>query len=84
MHRLPNANLVSFLGLFKKVQLQSINFKSFATSSHAASLSGGVLVFWEAGQKHIINCEEMKLCKILDLNVKVKTDERKYWPIDES
>ena len=26
-------------------------------------------------------CEEMKLCKILDLNVKLKNDENKFSPI---
>ena len=34
-------------------------------------------------QKHIVECgkfEEMKLCKILDLNVNV-TVESKFWPI---
>ena len=31
--------------------------------------------------KHVVNCEEMKLCKIVGLNVKVKTDESKNLPI---
>ena len=46
--------------------------------------SGAILVFWEAWQKHIVKCEEMKLCKIFDLNVKVKTEERKFRPINDS
>ena len=45
---------------------------------------GGILVFWEVWQKHIVKCEEMKLCKNLDLNVKVKNHESKFWRINES
>ena len=41
---------------------------------------GGILVFWEPCQKHPIRCKEIKLWNILDLNVKVKTDESKIWP----
>ena len=29
----------------------------------------------------IANCEEMKLCKILSLNVKLKNDENNLFPI---
>ena len=42
---------------------------------------GGILVFWEPWQNHPVKCEEMKLSKTFDLNVKVKTDERKFWRI---
>ena len=41
----------------------------------------GVLVFWESWQDRVVNCEEMKLCKILGLNVKLKNDESKILPI---
>ena len=40
----------------------------------------GMLVFWELCQKHPVKYEEMKLCNILDLNVKVKIDESTIWP----
>ena len=42
---------------------------------------GGILVFWEQWQNHVVNCEEMKLCKIVGLNVTMKTDESKNLPI---
>ena len=45
------------------------------------SMVVGILVFWEAWQKHFVKCDEMKVCKILDLNLKVKTDESKFWPL---
>ena len=32
-------------------------------------------------RNHAVNCEEMKLCKILSLNVKLKNDKRKFLPI---
>ena len=32
-------------------------------------------------QNHVGNCEEVKLCKILGLNVKLKSDESKFLPI---
>ena len=35
------------------------------------------MVFWGALQPQTVKCEEMKSCKILNLNVKVKTDENK-------
>ena len=30
---------------------------------------------------HVVNCEEMELCKILGLNVKLKNDKSKFSPI---
>ena len=36
-----------------------------------------ILVFWESWRNHVVNCEEMKLSKILVLNVKLKNDESK-------
>ena len=36
---------------------------------------GVILVFCESWQDHVVNCEEMKLCKILGSNVKLKNDE---------
>ena len=42
---------------------------------------GGILVFWESRLNHVVNCEEMKLCKILALNVKLKKSESKILPI---
>ena len=30
---------------------------------------------------HDFKCEQMRLYKILDFNVKVKADESKFWPI---
>ena len=41
----------------------------------------GLLVFWESWQHHVVSCEEMKICKILGLNVKIKTDESKILPV---
>ena len=41
---------------------------------------GGILVFWEVCRNHVLNCEEMKLCNNLGLNVKLKTDESKFLP----
>ena len=38
----------------------------------------GILVFWESLRNHLVNCEEMKYCKILGLNVKLKNDESKF------
>ena len=35
----------------------------------------GMLVFCESWRNHVVNCEEMKLGKILGLNVKLKNDE---------
>ena len=38
--------------------------------------------YWSFGSRdEIANCEEMKLCKILSLNVKLKNDENKLSPI---
>ena len=34
--------------------------------------------------KHPVKCEEIKHSKILNLNVKVKTDESKFWPMTDS
>ena len=42
---------------------------------------GGILVFWESRLNHVVNCEEIKLCKILALNVKLKKSESKILPI---
>ena len=42
---------------------------------------GGELLFWEAWQNHIVKCEGMKFCKILDFNVKVKDDKSEFLPI---
>ena len=42
---------------------------------------GGILVFWESRQNHVVDCEEMKLCKFLGLNMKLKNDESKFLPI---
>ena len=42
---------------------------------------GGMLVIWESWQNHVVNWEEMKDCKILSLNVKLKNDESKFSPI---
>ena len=42
---------------------------------------GGILVFWELWRNHVVNCEEMKLCKNLGLNVKLKNDESKFSPM---
>ena len=39
---------------------------------------GDILVFWESQRKHVVNCEEMKLCKTFGLNVKLKNDESKF------
>ena len=36
---------------------------------------------WESWRNHVINCEEMNLCKILGLNVKIKTDLSNILPI---
>ena len=36
---------------------------------------GFLLEIMGPGQKHPVKCEEIKLCNILDLNVKVTTDE---------
>ena len=30
--------------------------------------------------KHVVNCEEMKLCTIVGLDVKLKNDESKFLP----
>ena len=40
-----------------------------------------ILVFWEAWWNHAFNGEEMKLFKILCLDVKLKNDESKFSPI---
>ena len=42
---------------------------------------GGILVFWESWRNHVVNWEEMILCKILGLNVKLKNDKSKSSPI---
>ena len=42
---------------------------------------GAILVFWESLRNHAVNCEEMKLCKILGLNVKLKNGKSKVSPI---
>ena len=42
------------------------------------SLWEGILVFWESGRNHVVNCEEIKLCKILGLDVKLKNDESNF------
>ena len=42
---------------------------------------GFLLEIIGSGQKHPVKCEEIKLRNTLDLNVKVKTDESKIWPI---
>ena len=47
-------------------------------------LMGGILVFWESWQNHVVNCEEMKLCKIFGLNVKLKNDESKFLQKNDS
>ena len=44
-------------------------------------MHGRHLVFWESWQNHVVKCVEMKLCKVLDLKVKVKTDKSKFQPI---
>ena len=47
------------------------------TTVRALKLIGGILVFWEPWQKHPVKCEEMKLNKISDSDVKVNTEESK-------
>ena len=44
----------------------------------------GILVFWKAWQKHVIKCEDIKLCKTLDLNVKAKTDKKQVLANNDS
>ena len=44
---------------------------------------GGILVFWESWRNLVVNSEEMKLCKILGINVKLKNDKFKFSPIKE-
>ena len=46
----------------------------------ASTTDGGILVFWESLQNHAFNCEEMKLSKILGLNVKLKYGKSKVSP----
>ena len=47
-------------------------------------IMGGILVFWEAWQKHVLKCEDIKLCKTLDLNVKAKTDKKQVLANNDS
>ena len=53
--------------------------------SHLVDLSrwkmGGVLVFWELWQNHVVNCKEMKLSNFFGLNVKLKNDMSKCPPM---
>ena len=42
---------------------------------------GGILVIWERWRNHVVNWEEMRVGKILSLNVKLKNDESKFLPI---
>ena len=42
---------------------------------------GGILVFWESWQNHVVNCDKMKLCKIFGLYVKLKNDKSKFLPM---
>ena len=41
----------------------------------------GILVYWEARQKHTVKGEEMRIYKILDFNLKAKTDMSIFGPI---
>ena len=60
--------------------LLAVRYSDF-WSTKTALLMGGILVFWESWQNHVVNCEEMKLSEILGLNVKLKNDERKFLQI---
>ena len=46
--------------------------------SKSLKYMGGILVLSESLQNHVVNCEEMRLCKILGLKVKLKNDESKF------
>ena len=60
--------------------LLAVHYSDF-WSTKTALLMGGILVFCESWRNHAVNWEEMKLTKILGLNVKLKNDESKFLPI---
>ena len=43
----------------------------------------GILVFWESWRNLVVNSEEIELCKILGINVKLRNDKFKFSPIME-
>ena len=57
------------------------SFGEFSYKANFLYIGGGILVFWELWPKHVVNCEEMKLCKILSLKLKLKNDKSKFSPM---
>ena len=55
-----------------------IEFNKNSLDTATMKYMGGNMVFWESWRNHVDNCEEIKLGKILGLNVKLKNDESKF------
>ena len=72
------ASYINFIAAFK------ISFHRDLPNSPTELMGGARTDLFGSVKKHIVKCEEKKLCKTYDLNVKVKTVESKFWLINDS
>ena len=54
--------------------VNELRHRTFETNLLLSQLIG-TISFWESWRNHLVNCEEINICKILGSNVKLKNDE---------